>query len=401
MFGRRLDRHVLRSFLPPFVSCAAGLAMLVTIFDLLERADDVFPLIFKGGSRTMAALDAVGTYYAAQTLAFLSGFGGLACLAGGALTVAALARNSELTAARAAGVSLRRAFVPLLLFAAFWGLVQVAICEGPLQTLAPAAEQAQNYIRGRTTETARRVEIKLVARIAVWEKTVAAPGDEPIWKGRQEVAWQGDRLLSDGRTVEPLSITIPRSDRETAYRVAASRARWRGGWWELTDGKFFDYEKGRDESICRPCARLACDIAPVNLNASTNGLAGLSARDLHDLRNDPGARTELWRRATLPLMNVVLLLMGLPLAAAGGARGGRLLPLGTALVLGALYILAAQLGKEVAGGAGLLRLLETFEGGDWLTAMGGPLRMAVDLAMGLPHAAFLAVGGWIYWKMDR
>ena len=72
-----------------------------------------------------------------------------------------------------------------------------------------------------------------------------------------------------------------------------------------------------------------------------------------------------------------------------------------ALVLGALYILAALLAKEIAGSAGLFKLLETFAGGDWLRAMGGPLRMAVDLAMGLPHVVFLAIGAALYWKMDR
>jgi hypothetical protein len=39
--------------------------------------------------------------------------------------------------------------------------------------------------------------------------------------------------------------------------------------------------------------------------------------------------------------------------------------------------------------------------GDWLAAMGGPLRMAVDTAAGLPHLAFLVAGLALYWRIDR
>jgi hypothetical protein len=95
------------------------------------------------------------------------------------------------------------------------------------------------------------------------------------------------------------------------------------------------------------------------------------------------------------------MLVGLPLAVAGSARGGRILPLVMALMLGALYMLFGELGAQAARGGELLNLLERFKGGDWLTAMGGPLRMAVDLAMGLPHLVFLTTGIVLYWRVDR
>ncbi len=110
---------------------------------------------------------------------------------------------------------------------------------------------------------------------------------------------------------------------------------------------------------------------------------------------------ELWTRLILPLMNVVLLLVGLPLAVLGSARGGKLLPLGAALILGALYVLSAELGAHVGRGGDLLDLLESFRGGDWLTAMGGPLRLAVDLALGIPHIFFLVIGVILYRRVDR
>jgi lipopolysaccharide export LptBFGC system permease protein LptF len=346
-------------------------------------------------------LKAVGTFYAAQTLAFLSSFGGLACLAGAALTVAALARNSELVAARAAGVSLRRAFLPLVVFAGLCGAGQTVLAEKVVRRISPAADDAMDFISGRKTNRGRDLRPPRSAntRLAVWASAEKKPADL-IWQGRGHIDFVAGRLRRDGLTIEMLSITMPSADGADfiVYTVCADRARWRGGDWELTGGHFWDHSK---EPAVRDCARITCDVTPTKLEARALGLAGLTLGETFELRNDPEARVEIWKRLAPPLTNVVLLLIGLPLAVMGGARGGKLLPLGMALVLGMLYILSAELGAQVACGGGLLNLLERFEGGNWLRAMGGPLRLAVDAAMGLPHLLFLGLGATLYRKMDR
>jgi lipopolysaccharide export LptBFGC system permease protein LptF len=149
------------------------------------------------------------------------------------------------------------------------------------------------------------------------------------------------------------------------------------------------------------CSRLTCDITPTSLEAHALGLAGMGSGDLWELRNDTAARVELWQRLVPPLANLILMLVGLPLAVAGSARGGRIMPLVMALMLGALYVLAGEVGAQAARSGELLNFLERFRGGDWLAAMGGPIRLAVDLAMGLPHLVFLAVGTLLYWRVDR
>ncbi len=398
MIGRKLDRHVLFSFLGPFLASLVGLAVLIVLFDLFERIDECFRLLTRKGTGTGEALQIIGTYYAGRVLAFIAGYAGLACLAGGALTVAVLHRNSEITAMRAAGISVRRAFVPIVLFSALVGCGQLALSEFALRPLAPAAEDALNKIYFRVPKRHLNVTISRAARLAVWSRGEDGK-EEVIWNsGKVNVTIKADEILRGGRSIKGFSAEV-----FPGKRIKAESARWKRGRWRLVDGQFWVYgeEKGFEDKGFVICSSLTCDITPTRIEARSEGLAGMGMDDLFEMRNDQAARVEIWQRLSLPAMNLILMLIGLPLAVLGTSRGGRLLPLGMALVLGALYVLAGELGAHVARGGDLLDLLEGMRGGDWLTAMGGPLRLAVDVAAALPHMVFLAVGIVLYWRVDR
>jgi lipopolysaccharide export LptBFGC system permease protein LptF len=392
VIGRKLDRHVFFSFLGPFLASLAGLAVLMVLFDLFERVDECFRLLVRKNVGTGQALKTIGTYYAGRVLSFVAGYGGLACLAGGALTVAVLHKNAEITAMRAAGVSVRRTLVPLLLFAALTGAAQLALAEYAVCPLAPAADDALNVIYSRRSNRNRDVEITRQARMAVW--CLGEDGKEQLVSksGKANLTIKADEVLRGGRVINGFRADF------SGRCVVAKSARWRRGRWRLHKGRFWTYE---DEKGFETCTSLTCDVTPTRIEARSLGLASMHLEELVEMRNDQAARVELWQRLSLPVVNVILLLVGLPLAVIGSARGGRLLPLGMALVLGALYVLAGELGAQVARGGDLLDLLERSRGGDWLTAMGGPLRMAVDCAAGLPHLLFAIAGVVLYWRVDR
>ena len=407
MLGRKLDRHVTRTFLGPFAAAVAGLAVLLVVFDLFERIDECFRMMGSEGQGFGRAMTVIGTIYAGQVLSFLAGFGGLACLAGAALTVAVLSRNNELTAMQSAGVSLRRAFLPLLVFAFLAGLGQLALTEYAVRPLAPRAEEALDVLYRRTSDRDRNRNLILDrrGRLAVWGRTESGGNEVLLWKGKADLRFWAVEVAGNGRSIQGLSVQInphqaePGPDPEAVCPyVTAKRAEWTGEYWLLTEGRFWDFEEGRAH---RSCVRLMCDVSPVGLEGRELGMAGLGLEDLFELRNYPDARVELWKRLGLPVLNVILLLVGLPLAVIGGAKGGRLLPLGMALMLGVAYVLLAELGGDVGAGGQTLDFLERFRGQDWLTAMGGSLRAAVDLAAGLPHLVFLVIGGVLYWRMDR
>jgi len=396
VLGRRLDRHLLRSILGPFISCLLGLAMLLVIFDLFDRMDECFRLLGSRPQGLLRALLAIGIFYAEQALSFVVGYGGLAALAAAALAVAALARNSELTAMRATGVSLRRAFLPLLLFGALCGAGQLLLAETAVRRLVPAAEEAANAINRRSPS--HEIHMETRTRLIVWGPS-AAGGEEQLWNERARVYLSAKQTGPNGRTIEGLGLEVWRSDKPVSYYVSAVRAKWRKGDWILEGGRFAEH--GEDQGW-RPCGRIRCQISPANLEARNLGLDGVGSDKLYALRDDdPAARVELWRRWGLPLVNLTLLLLGLPLAVLGGSRGGKLLPLGMALVLGACYVLAGELGAELARRAALLDLLTRFEGSGFLAAAGGAARLAVDLAMAAPYLVFLALGLVLYCRMDR
>jgi lipopolysaccharide export LptBFGC system permease protein LptF len=404
MLGRKLDRHVLFSFLGPFVASLAGLAVLMVVFDLFDRIDECFRLLVNKQVGTGPALRTIGTYYAGRVLAFVAGYGGLACLAGGALTVAVLHRSRELTAMRAAGVSMRRSLTPLLVFAVLAGAAQLAVAEYAVRPLAPAAEEALDVIYRRKTQRGRNIGISHQARLAVWTRN-GDGGKWVAWRTRGHVCLVAGQISNEGRTIERLAVEILLPEPAEpggafVYYVTARRAEWKRGRWVLTAGKFFR-DWGRDEQYGVPCSGLTAGVTPAGLEARSLGLPGMALPDLFELRNDQSARVELWQRLSLPLLNLILLLVGLPLAVMGSARGGRLLPLGLALVLGAVYVLIGELGAHVARGAMLFDYLRRFAGSPWMSAVGGPMRLSVDLAVGLPHLVFLIVGVTLYWRMDR
>ncbi|HOX06434.1 MAG TPA: LptF/LptG family permease [Planctomycetota bacterium] len=398
MLGRRLDRHLLGSFLPPYLACLAGLGMLMVFFDLFERLDNCMQYVGQRPEGLVSALGTVGVFYLEQILSFAASYGGLSALAAAALTVAALSRNYELVAMRAGGISLRRILLPLLLFGALSGAAQLWLVESAVSSLSRPAAEAENAIHGRVVMRDVRIEEKRT-HLTIWALDERGR-EEQIWSCRSRVTLNA-RLVEDrGRTVRELSLAVWEAGRpEHNYSLTAKTARWEDRFWKMEGGRFNIL---RGDQGWRPnCTRFRLGISPTEIDAGSRGLKGMATRDLYELRDDPDVRVELWRRWGLPLINLTLLLLGLPLAVAGGARGGKLLPLGMALILGAVYVLSLELGAEVARSSALFDLLARHEGARWLVAAGGASRMAVDLAMAAPMLLFLAAGAVLYWRMDR
>jgi lipopolysaccharide export LptBFGC system permease protein LptF len=400
MLGRRLDRHVVRSFLSPLIASIVGLAVLIVIFDLFERLDECLRLLGSEELSFWSALGTIGIFYLGRVLNFLVSYGGLACLTSAALTVASLHRNSEITAIRAAGISIRRTFLPLLVMAMLIGIAQVVIAEVALTRVAPLASEAHNIIYRRQTQQSTIVLTRR-GRITIWK--IINGQKVQHWTGKADIQFTALDSSRSGRSTGKLSLDISPHQNQPGglprrYRITALSAIWDQGSWKLKNGRFFDHSL--DPGII-PCSEISCLVSPYALEAETLGLAGLKSDELYKLRNFPAPRIEIWRRTSLPLMNVILLLVGLPLAVLGSNRGGRLLPLGLALVLGAFYILVTEIGSQAASGRQLLRPLQLL-GGEWLVAAaGGPGRLSVDLPMALPHLIFLLLGLYLYWRSDR
>jgi lipopolysaccharide export system permease protein len=103
---RLLDRYLLRELLVPFGYCLGGFLIFWTAFDVLDELSTLQKLQLK--------LPDVLEYYAVKTPEFLVTVVPIALLLALLYTLTTLARHNEVTAIRAAGVSLFRIALPYL-----------------------------------------------------------------------------------------------------------------------------------------------------------------------------------------------------------------------------------------------------------------------------------------------
>ncbi|MEY2407903.1 MAG: lipopolysaccharide export system permease protein [Verrucomicrobiota bacterium] len=106
MAMRLLDRYLLRELLVPFAYCLGGFLIFWTAFDVLDELSTL--------QRLQLKLPEVLEYYLVKTPEFLVTVVPIALLLALLYTLTNLARHNEVTAIRAAGVSLFRIALPYL-----------------------------------------------------------------------------------------------------------------------------------------------------------------------------------------------------------------------------------------------------------------------------------------------
>jgi lipopolysaccharide export system permease protein len=105
-----IDRYLVRQFLETFLICLVSLTGLYVVFDAFTHLDAFLRCAERQGS----LLEVLGKYYGARAFWFFDWTLGLLTLASAMFTVAMLQRHHELTALMAAGISKVRVLKPLL-----------------------------------------------------------------------------------------------------------------------------------------------------------------------------------------------------------------------------------------------------------------------------------------------
>jgi len=367
---RRIDRYVLRTFFSPLVWSALGLPGLLLVIDVFEKLDEFGGLCAREG--TGGALSVIGAYYAGFLSVNAAAYASVIVLVAAVLCVATLARSNELVAMRSAGLSLRRALAPLLAAALVLAGLQALARETVVPALARRARLAHARIYGSSDppEVSGRDRIRAVA-----------PDGRDLWhgKGNAHLCAKGFRRTASGGEIEGLDLTL--QGRQHTVSVRADRATWHRDHWQLEHGRI---DRLKDADPVEPAAQLYTTLSPDALEAEQGpmelGLAALTAARLRRLRKRDACAVEFAKRFAMPLATVIALLMGLPIVLKRGAEGRarRVVSVAIALGLGLVYIAAA----ELAARAGIRGYLEPW------------------LAVALPHAAFLALGSFLYARMD-
>ncbi len=330
---RTLDRYVAREWLKVFLITVLGFPLLVIVIDL---TDNLGKYLSKGLTKHAVALSCLFGIPETVSLVLPA-----AVLFATVFTVGALGRHSELTAAKASGVSFHRLAGPIYLAGVAAFLLGLVVTE-----LAPGA-------------SARKAEL-------LGEKPIAATAQRYNFVYRADGGWVYAIRSLELRSREMRDVILEREGSGPDYPtiiVAAQQAVFaeprRPGGWTLTQGSLryllgpdreaaFAFDTLRTPALReRPVDLLAEPKAPDEMRYAELGrYIDALARSGSDTRK---LRVEHALKLSIPFTCIIIALFGAPLAISTPKSGAAW---GVAVCLATTFIdlLMFQLSKAVGAG---------------------------------------------------
>lgn len=351
---RVLDRYLLRNFLVNYVLSLLVLISLYVVLDLSFNADEFTETITDGAGRDLSyaaglfkVLFNVVDYYFFNIPLYFSQLSGVITLFAACVTLARLHRQNEVTAVLASGTSLYRLAVPIILAGLAMNALLIFDQEVLLPAIAPKLARPRDNVEGARTYD-------------VW-----------CVKDRDGRLFSAQRFSPKEQQIAGLTVierfnepNDPANHGQLRSVTRADRARWdpRGGGWILTQ-RGYRLEVSRETGVhmgasgdkLKPVAVdfYESELSPSNLllRKSAQWLDFLSLRQVRVLEKrgdaEPARAARIRHtRFTLPISNMVLLLLGIPFFM--NRLPGNVLGQGAkAMVVCAIAFLAIFLGQQV------------------------------------------------------
>jgi lipopolysaccharide export system permease protein len=315
-----IDRYLVREYL---AFMGLGLAVASTLFvmiDLLQTLDRYL--------RLKPPLLYIVEHFVYRLPAALHLYLPVVMLVATIFLFLTLGRYHELTALKAAGVSLYRVSSPILAL----GLA-IAVGSGLFQELAlPVLNE-----RGEEVD---RVKIRGQAPRHLQSR-------QRLWVRSSESRFYRVELLHPG-TNDMFGVTILELDREFRLtgRLDARHAHWTSAGWEVSDGAY--REIAADGSVqTLPFLSTAVDLPEemedfIRIQKPVNAMSFRELKDYIVRLEAAGFQirkhlVELYSKLSFPLVNLVMVLVAIPLALQS-PRGGRLFGIGLAIGIMAGYL---------------------------------------------------------------
>jgi LPS export ABC transporter permease LptG len=223
-----LDEYIMRSFTSNFALVLATFCALFLIFTFFELIGDII--------RNRTPLVTVGDYLLNLIPYILYHVTPLCVLVSVLITFGALSRTSELTAMKAAGISLYRIVIPVLALAAVVAVSLFAFDEFYLPAANRRQEALRNVIKGKPAQTFLRPDRKWISgQTSTTAAALESPATDPF-AGRAQTRptepvrifyyqfFDPDRNVFANLTVfefDPVTFVLQR-------RIFAASARWDG-----------------------------------------------------------------------------------------------------------------------------------------------------------------------------
>ena len=326
----RLDRYVLTRYVRWLGLSILSLWLVAFVVDLIESLDTFID--------HQATLDQIVRYYIFRTPYWVILTLPVAVLLSTLFCLTSMARRSEITAAKAAGISLYRLLSPLFVFALCFSGLAFAFTD----YVVPTATQRYNAVRD---------EIRSYRR-----------GDG----SRRQVLLQdaGGQLLfarsyDHGRQRAHKVLWEQRQEGRTVRRVTGRLLEWRGerGWVALDGNEFRLAGEAPRVAPFDSLALTALTLLPDDFARQRKKPEEMNYRELRDYIDRAVANGEdatrslvdLHLKVSFPLTCFVILLLGAPVAA--NARGSRANSFGTGVLICFVFYSCVKAGQALGWNA--------------------------------------------------
>ena len=378
-----LDEYIMKAFASNFALVLLVFNLLFLLFTFFELIGDII--------RNRTPLVTVGDYLLNLIPYILYNVTPLCVLVAVLITFGALARSSELTAMKAAGVSLYRIVTPVLVLAAVVAVALFAFDEFYLPTANRRQEALRSVIKGKPAQTFLRPDRKWISG-----QTTAAPVETAASFSRQGGPQQAhttepirifyyqffdpDRNVFANLTVfefNPATFALERRIHASSVRWDARVSRWlfEDGWVRTFSG---DGISSYDPFVLTTF--IAIQEQPQYFKKEDRQSQEMSfselTRYIGDLRQSgfdtKRLSVQLNRKLAYPAVTLVMAMLAMPFAFMTGKRGG------------------------VAGFAFAILLAVVYLGtSSFFEAMGSFNQLPPTLAAWSPDLLFALAGGWL------
>jgi lipopolysaccharide export system permease protein len=239
-----------------------------------------------------------------------------------------LTRQRELDAFKAAGISLYRASLPVLLVAGAISVLAVAFQEIVLPDINAKSEEVDRVkIRGQLPRHLQR--------------------QTQIWYRSSDTRFFRMALLDPvGKSMEGLTVLDISRDFRLTERLDARAAQWSAEGWQVTDGVF--RRVGPQNRVTSEMFESRLLAMPehiddfIQLQNAPDTMSFLELRAYVARLRDGGHRVtrylvQLYSKLSFPLVHVIMALVAIPFALVSPRSGGRAMGIGVAIVIAVGY----------------------------------------------------------------
>lgn len=354
-----LDRYVAREFLVSYIIALLVVLSLRIILDLFTQLDEfVEAKSDQGAPDVLTALGYMLNYYGPKTYEYFRDFSGMIILLAATFSLVRMTRQNELTAVLASGVSLKRVIAPIVLLGFLLNILMVLDQEFLLPRYADKLVRSHDEM-----DRMRVLRLELLP-------------------DNNDALLTADEFDPQAKTLTNVQIILRRSGRAIGI-ITASQANWDGSRqnWRLTDGRLLvidrsegSVEPGRARAVYyyplgardawgeTPGWQTGTLLSPdyIWLQRHKNFKSLMSSSELAKLMKleiKPAQQaetiTEKHFRFTDPIINMVMLLLGLPLLVSREKRSTKTSILLTMLGAGGCFVATfackLMIGEDIFG----------------------------------------------------